>query len=62
MLLDKLDDGIAISKAEQAYVEEKMARHRIICDLLGITDSDDEEEDEDPMKHLDAISMDEFKD
>ncbi|OFC71492.1 Der GTPase-activating protein YihI [Alteromonas confluentis] len=61
-LLDKLDDGIAISKAEQAYVDEKMARHRIICDLLGITDSDDEEEDEDPMKHLDAISMDEFKD
>ncbi len=61
-LLDKLDEGIAISKAEQAYVDEKMARHRIICDLLGITDSDDEEEDDDPMNQLDAISMDEFKD
>lgn len=60
-LLDKLDDDMAISKAEQAYVDEKMARHRIICDLLGITDSDDEEDD-DPMDRLDAISMDEFKD
>ncbi len=38
-----------------------MARHRILCDLLGIAESDDEDDD-DPMDSLDALSMDEFKD
>ena len=61
-LLDKLDDDQAISKAEQHYVDEKMARHRILCDLLGITDTDEEDDDDDPLAHLDAYSMDEFKD
>lgn len=60
-LLDKLDEGQAISKAEQQYVDDKMARHRILCDLLGIAESDDEDDD-DPMDSLDAMSMDEFKD
>ncbi|MEG3765824.1 Der GTPase-activating protein YihI [Alteromonas sp. 14N.309.X.WAT.G.H12] len=62
-LLDKLDSNKAISKAEQQYVDEKMARHRILCDLLGITEFDDEdEENDDPLAQLDAISLDEFKD
>lgn len=61
-LLDKLDDDQAISKAEQAYVDEKMARHRVVCELLGITDYDDEEEDDDdPLDGLDAIDIDDYK-
>ncbi|MBU2978455.1 Der GTPase-activating protein YihI [Alteromonas sp. C1M14] len=61
-LLDKLDSDKAISRAEQQYVDEKMARHRILCDLLGITETDDDEDDVDPLAQLDAISLDEFKD
>lgn len=60
-LLDKLDDDQPISKAEQAYVDEKMARHRIVCELLGITDYDDEDDDDDPLGGLDAIDIDDYK-
>lgn len=62
-LLDKLDEGEKITRAEQSYVDEKMARHRIVCDLLGIADIDDEEdqEDDDPFDNLDAIDIDDYK-
>ena len=60
-LLDKLDDDKPISAEEQRYVDEKMARHRILCDLLGIVEEDDDD-DEDPFSGLNAISLDEFKD
>lgn len=60
-LLDKLDQDVSISRTEQQYVDEKMERHRILCELLGI-DADDEEDDRnDPYADLDAISMDDFK-
>lgn len=62
-LLDKLDDGKTISIEEQRYVDEKMARHRTLCDLLGIVEEDEDiDEDKDPLSDLDAISLDEFKD
>lgn len=63
-LLDKLDDDKAISAEQQRYVDEKMARHRILCDLLGIVEDEDEDMDDekDPFSDLDAISLDEFKD
>lgn len=62
-LLDKLDEGEKVTRAEQAYVDEKMARHRIVCDLLGIADIDDDEEqaDDDPLDNLDAIDIDDYK-
>ncbi|RDV24771.1 GTPase-activating protein [Alteromonas aestuariivivens] len=58
-LLDKLDANKTLSAAEQAYVDEKMNRHRIVCDLLGITD--DEEEESDPFDTLDALNIEDFK-
>ena len=61
-LLDKLDDDKPISAEEQRYVDEKMARHRILCDLLGIVEEDDDDDDKDPFSGLNAISLDEFKD
>ena len=38
-----------------------MARHRILCDLLGIVEEDDEDDDMDPFDDLDAINIDDFK-
>ncbi len=61
-LLDKLDDGKSLTREQQSYVDEKMARHRILCDLLGIVEDEDEENDGmDPMHDLDAINIDDFK-
>jgi len=64
VLLDKLDDDKTITKAEQAYVNEKMARHRVLCDLLGIVEDDDDDDDDDendPFDDLDAIDINDFK-
>lgn len=60
-LLDKLDDDKPLTREQQAYVDEKMARHRILCDLLGIVEDDDEDDDIDPFSDLDAINIDDFK-
>ncbi|MEW9797868.1 Der GTPase-activating protein YihI [Alteromonas sp. CYL-A6] len=60
-LLDKLDSGDKLTREQQHYVDEKMERHRILCELLGIDASDDDEEDTDPMASLDAISIDDYK-
>jgi ribosome assembly protein YihI (activator of Der GTPase) len=63
-LLDKAQDN-KLAKLEQDYVDSKLARHKILCGLLGISMADEEEESEqeiDPLSALDAISMDDFKD
>jgi ribosome assembly protein YihI (activator of Der GTPase) len=61
LLLDKLDDDKTITKAEQAYVNEKMARHRVLCDLLGIVEDDEDDVENDPFDDLDAIDINDFK-
>lgn len=62
-LLDKIDGGDTLTRAQQAYVDEKMARHKVLCDLMGISESADNESDDDhdPLGDLDAFSMDDFK-
>ena len=59
-LLDNLDADKKLTREQQRYVDEKMARHRVLCDLLGIVDEDDEEES-DPFDELNAIKIDDFK-
>lgn len=62
MLLDKLDNDQPISASEQQYVDTKLERHRVLCELLGLdTDDSDEEDDTDPMDELDAIKLDDYK-
>ncbi|WP_088329277.1 Der GTPase-activating protein YihI [Lacimicrobium sp. SS2-24] len=46
-LLDKVEQGLPLNQEEQAYVDEKLARHRQLCELLGI-DSHSEEDESDP--------------
>ena len=63
-LLDKLDAGQALNLAQQEYVDEKMARHKTLCDLLGIEEDqapNEEVESDDPFDRFDAIDINDFK-
>ena len=63
LLLDKAEKGDTLNKAQQKYVDEKLARHAVLCDMLGISpEGSDEEEQNDPFDKLDAISMQDFVD
>jgi ribosome assembly protein YihI (activator of Der GTPase) len=65
LLLDKQENE-TLSKAEKEYLDAKLARHLVLCDLLGIdTENEAEQQDitqeSDPLAGLDAISIDDFK-
>lgn len=54
-----------LSKSEKAYVDKMTKRYSDLCELMGISVDDDEEENEDsddPFAGLDAIRLDDFKD
>jgi ribosome assembly protein YihI (activator of Der GTPase) len=36
LLLDKVDGQQPLSAEEQAYLDSKMTRHRLLCELMGI--------------------------
>jgi len=60
-LLDKQEKK-SLTKLEQDYVDAKLARHLVLCEMLGIDITEEEEENDDPLAGLDAISIDDFKD
>ncbi|MEM0910129.1 MAG: GTPase-activating protein [Pseudomonadota bacterium] len=49
-----------LSPTEQRYVDERINRHKVLCDLLGI--AIEEGIDSDPYSHLDAINKEDFND
>ncbi len=53
-LLDKLDEGKPLNREQQAYVNEKVARHGELCEILGI-DLEDDSDDDDPLETFDTI-------
>ena len=61
-LLDKLDDEQVLNSEDQQWLDAQLARHRVLCDLLGIKDETEEQDDAgDPFAQLDAIRMDDFE-
>ena len=66
-LLDKIDLGKKVSREEQHYVDQTLARHKVLCDMLGLTD-DPEKQEESPEQQTDlysqfeAININDFKD
>ncbi|WP_158965333.1 Der GTPase-activating protein YihI [Paraglaciecola sp. L3A3] len=63
-LLDKAELGKKLSKEEQNYVDKNLARHKVLCGLLGL---DNEEEDTsehtaDPFTSFESINIDDYKD
>lgn len=61
-LLDQIEDNVTLTTDDQKWIDEKLERHKILCDLLGIKLEEDDVEDSDPFDALDAIQMDDFKD
>jgi ribosome assembly protein YihI (activator of Der GTPase) len=65
MLLDKVDDGGVLHGDELQFFEQSMARHKILCDLLGISEEADDTEtgsdEDDPFASLDAIDINDFR-
>lgn len=61
-LLDQLDDGEKISKADQHYVDVTLARHKELCDMLGISqESKEQQNDDDPFERFEAIDINKLK-
>lgn len=66
-LLDKIDLGKKITREDQQYVDQTLARHKALCDLLGLKDdvekSDEEtEQQNDIYSQFEAIDINDFKD
>lgn len=62
-LLDNLDGGKTITKEQQHYVDTQMARHKVLCDIMGIKEEDEEvdEVENDNVKALDALKLDDYE-
>ncbi|MCF2947190.1 GTPase-activating protein [Paraglaciecola aquimarina] len=66
-LLDNLDLGKKVSKEDQSFVDKSLARHKILCGLLGIGKDSETDEQEpniegDFTDSFDSISIDDYKD
>jgi ribosome assembly protein YihI (activator of Der GTPase) len=65
-LLDKIDLGKRVSKEEQHFVDKNLARHKILCELLGLADdqetTDTKQKQSDLYPEFDSIDINDFKD
>lgn len=65
-LLDKLDRGIRLNATQQGYVDNKIARHKALCELLGVQIEESSEEgaevEKDLFEQFDTIDIEQFKD
>jgi len=64
-LLEKLDAGAQLNREDKQYADSKMARHKELCDLLGIVDEPQEREEQQPEQDLytqfESINIDQFR-
>ena len=65
-LLDKIDLGKKISREDQQYVDQTLARHKVLCDMLGLTDEPEKskassEQPKDLYSQFEAIDINDFK-
>jgi len=58
-LLEKQENN-QLTSIEKKYVNDRLMRHRDLCELLGISEETDDEYD--PFAALDAIKLEDFKD
>lgn len=64
-LLDRVDSGKKLTKEEQHYVDKNLARHKQLCEMLGLNDDLEEEADSvevDPLSSFESINIDDYKD
>ena len=64
-LLDKLDAGKKLSAEHKQYLDQKLARHKVLCELLGINAEEepeaDNEVDADLYQQFESSNLDDFK-
>ena len=65
-LLDNLDLGKKITREDQHYVDLTLARHKVLCDMLGLTGEsetidDKPEQQTDLYSQFEAIDINDFK-
>ncbi|MBU3003474.1 Der GTPase-activating protein YihI [Paraglaciecola arctica] len=66
-LLNKLEKDKKISREDQQYVDQTLARHKVLCDLLGISNDDENhqetsEQEIDVFSQFESIDINDFKD
>ncbi|MEP0355530.1 Der GTPase-activating protein YihI [Paraglaciecola sp.] len=65
-LLEKEEVGGKISREEQQYMDTKLARHKELCEMLGLSEEPEEIESTNSLSNmysdLDALNIDDFKD
>lgn len=65
-LLEKVDAGKAIAKEEQLFLDRTLARHKVLCDLLGLADEEESvdeitKEPTDLYSQFESIDINDFK-
>jgi ribosome assembly protein YihI (activator of Der GTPase) len=66
-LLDKIDLGKKIAREEQHYVNQTLARHKVLCEMLGLTEEPEKsikssEQQTDLYSQFESININDFKD
>jgi ribosome assembly protein YihI (activator of Der GTPase) len=66
-LLDKIDLGKKIAKEDQYYVDQTLTRHKILCDMLGLTNEPEQSDaasgnKTDLYSQFESINISDFKD
>jgi len=64
-LLDKVDAGKKLSAEHKQYLEQKLARHKALCELLGIENEEEHEvkpeSEQDIYQQFESSNLDEYK-
>lgn len=63
-LLEKVELGKKLSKEEQNFVDKSLARHKVLCGLLGLNDTPEESNnanEEDLYSGFESINIDDYK-
>lgn len=64
-LLDLVDEGEKLDAKQQAYIDAKLARHKILCDLLGIAPEVEEQksdqQEDDLFEQFNTIDINKLK-
>jgi ribosome assembly protein YihI (activator of Der GTPase) len=67
LLINKLDSGEKIDKVSQNYIDQKLNRHKQLCEILGIYDDTEQadnnsDEDDDLYSKFEKINVNNLKD
>lgn len=64
-ILDKVDTDEKISREQQQYMNAKLARHKVLCELLGIAEEEPEakktDEPQDLYQQFENSNLDDYK-